>query len=89
MDITVVVPTWNRKEIITRTIETLFAQKVPADHYEVIAVVDGSTDGTAEALHLLRPTCRFRVIEQENRGPSSARNVGYRVCDDRPGVVCR
>ena len=54
-------------------------QDFPADEYEIILVVDGSTDGTADALRLLAPTSRLRIIEQENHGPSAARNAGYRA----------
>jgi glycosyltransferase involved in cell wall biosynthesis len=79
MEISVVVPTFNRRKIVTRTVEALFAQNPVAAAYEIIVVVDGSADGTAAALRLLRPTCPFRVIEQENRGPSAARNAGYRA----------
>jgi GT2 family glycosyltransferase len=81
MDISAVVPTFNRREIVTRTLATLFAQDAPPDGYEIIVVVDGSTDGTADALRLLKPACRLRVIEQENRGLAGARNTGYRAAE--------
>jgi glycosyltransferase involved in cell wall biosynthesis len=81
MDISVVVPTHNRCKIVARTLQTLFAQSVPASVFEIVVVVDGSTDGTADALRRLRPACRLRVIEQENRGPSAARNVGYKAAE--------
>ncbi len=81
MDISVVVPTFNRREMVKRTITSLFAQHFPTAKYEVIAVVDGSTDGSAEALHGLNAPCRFRVVEQENRGLAGARNTGARVAE--------
>ncbi len=81
MDISIVIPTFNRREMVRRTLETLFAQTFPADKYEVIVVVDGSTDGTAAMLRTLKPACRFRVIEQENRGLAGARNTGFREAD--------
>jgi len=81
MDITIVVPTFNRREIVQHTLATIFAQNSPSSAYEVIVVVDGSTDGTAEALRALRPACRFRVIEQENRGLAGARNTGFRAAE--------
>ena len=81
MDISVIVPTFNRSEIVARTLATLFAQTLPSAKFEIIVVVDGSTDGTAEALNALRPACRFRVIEQENRGLAGARNTGYRAAE--------
>ena len=79
MDISVVISTFNRREMVKRTLETLFAQTFPVDKYELIVVVDGSTDGTAAMLRALKPACRFRVIEQENRGLAGARNTGFRA----------
>jgi GT2 family glycosyltransferase len=79
LDISVVVPTYNRREIVMRSLETLFRQDFPSSRFEIIVVVDGSSDGTAAALRALTPGCSFRVIEQENRGPGSARNTGLRA----------
>lgn len=77
--ISAVVPTFNGRALVERTLATLFAQAMPAGAFEVIAVVDGSTDGTGAALRALDAPCAFRVIEQENRGPAAARNAGWRV----------
>ena len=80
-DISVVVPTYNRRQIVTESLETLFRQNFPSARFEVIVVVDGSNDGTAELLRTFVPACRFRVIEQKNLGPSAARNAGLRHAD--------
>ena len=78
--LTVIIPTHNRREVlITRTLSAMFSQDVPADDFEIIVVVDGSTDGTVAALRKLKPPCSLRVIEQPNRGPSAARNSGIRA----------
>jgi glycosyltransferase involved in cell wall biosynthesis len=79
MDISVIIPTYNRRDTVRYSLETLFAQKFPASRFEIIVVIDGSTDGTAALLRELQPRRPFRVIEQENRGPSGARNAGYRA----------
>jgi glycosyltransferase involved in cell wall biosynthesis len=81
MDISVVVPTFNRRQQLLHTLSTLFAQNYPADRFEIIVVVDGSQDGTAESLKDLTPPCRLRVVEQPNRGPAAARNTGYRAAE--------
>jgi glycosyltransferase involved in cell wall biosynthesis/peptidoglycan/xylan/chitin deacetylase (PgdA/CDA1 family) len=77
LKLSVVVPTHNRRDVlISRTLPAIFNQDFPADEYEVIVVVDGSTDGTTKALRELRPACALRIFEQPNRGPSAARNTG-------------
>lgn len=78
--LSVVVPTRNRREVlISRTLPAMFAQDMPADEFEIIVVVDGSTDGTTQALHELQPPCSLQIIEQQNRGPSAARNNGIQA----------
>jgi GT2 family glycosyltransferase len=64
-----------------QSLEALFAQDFQSSRFEIIVVVDGSSDGTAAALRTFMPACRFRVIEQENRGPAGARNAGYRAAE--------
>jgi glycosyltransferase involved in cell wall biosynthesis len=68
----IVMPTYNRADTILRAIESVRAQGF--SDWELIVVDDGSTDGTAERLAGLDP--RLRVIRQENRGVTAARNAG-------------
>ena len=75
--ISVVMTTYNRRRTLARSLASLFAQDLPAQQYEVIVVVDGSTDGTVKYLQELTPSCAFRVIEQANRGQGAAANVGF------------
>ena len=77
MQASVVVSTYNRRDLALRTARTLLQQDCPLSEYEIIVVVDGSTDGTAMALRGLSP--RVRVLEQENRGLAGARNTGARA----------
>jgi glycosyltransferase involved in cell wall biosynthesis len=79
MDISIVVPTFNRRKIVTDSLQSLFAQDFPPARFEIIVVVDGSTDGTAAALNHLAASRPFRIIEQENRGLAGARNTGFRA----------
>ena len=77
--ISVVIPTFNRRQVLERTLPMLQAQDFPFKDYELIYVVDGSADGTAEMLRALPPQGSLQVIEQPNQGPSAARNKGIQV----------
>ncbi len=77
--VSVIIPTYNRRHVLERTLPGVLAQDFPAQDYEVIVVVDGSTDGTFELLRGLKPTCSLRVLESSHRGAGAARNVGIRA----------
>ena len=70
--VSVVIPTYNRLQPLLRAVGSVVEQTRPAD--EIIVVDDGSTDGSAQALHQRFPN--VTVLVQENRGVSAARNVG-------------
>ena len=74
--LSVVMPTFNRRHILPRSLESIFAQDLPASEYELIVVVDGSNDGTAEYLRSLCPPCALCIIEQPNQGLAFALNRG-------------
>jgi glycosyltransferase involved in cell wall biosynthesis len=83
MKVSVIVPTYNRREVVVRTVKSLFDQDFCPDDYEIIVVVDGSIDGTASALRELTGLPAFRIIEQENKGLAGARNSGlHEACGD-------
>ena len=75
MDISVIIPTWNRADRLADAIESVFNQSVAV--HEVIVVDDGSTDNTREMI--ARRYGDIRYIYQENRGVSSARNTGIKA----------
>ncbi len=76
MRVSVVIPTYNRRAVLESTLRAIFQQDFPANEYEVIVVVDGSTDGTAEYLRGLRPPVASRTVIQPNAGLAAARNAG-------------
>ncbi len=63
------------RQRIPRAMASILAQDLPAEEYEVIAVVDASAE-TAEYLRSLRPACALRIIEHSNRGLAAALNQG-------------
>jgi glycosyltransferase involved in cell wall biosynthesis len=72
--ISVIIPTYNRKNIVLGSIESVLKQK--PKNYEVLVVDDGSTDGTVKYLQSLN--LPIRIIEKENGGAASARNMGIK-----------
>ena len=72
--IAVVIPTYQRAQVVERAIASVRRQSRPAD--EIVVVDDGSTDGTAERLRESFPD--VTVLTQENLGVSAARNHGIR-----------
>ena len=72
--VTVVIPTYNRRESLARALASVYAQTLPAS--QIIVVDDGSTDDTGQWLKGAYPQVDY--LWQPNRGVSSARNVGIR-----------
>lgn len=70
--ISIIIPAYNRGWIIKEAIDSVLAQIF--DNFELIVVDDGSTDNTLEVLSTYRD--KIKVIKQNNRGVSAARNKG-------------
>lgn len=80
MRVSVVIPTVNRRDSVMRTVSTILRQDFPASDREIIVVIDGASDGTAEALRKCEANSQLRILEfEKNRGPSAARNAGWRA----------
>ncbi|MFN2309395.1 MAG: glycosyltransferase family 2 protein [Gammaproteobacteria bacterium] len=72
MKVSVLIPTFNRRDYIVQALESVLAQDY-AD-MEIIVVDDGSTDGTEDVLKPYLSAIRY--IRTPNQGPALARNVG-------------
>lgn len=81
MRISVIIPTFQRRDLLRRALDAVFAQDLPASEFEVIVVIDGSADGTLEMLRELQPSCRLRFLYQENKGQAAAKNAGIRIAE--------
>jgi glycosyltransferase involved in cell wall biosynthesis len=68
--VTVVIPTYNRADLLGEALASVHGQGVP--DVEVLVVDDGSTDGGAER----RTEEGTRVLRQPHAGPAAARNRG-------------
>ena len=72
-NISIIIPTYNRENLLPKAIDSLLAQTYR--HFEIIIVDDGSTDNTRASLKKYHND-RIRYVYQENRGPAVARNRG-------------
>lgn len=78
-DASIIIPTYNRRELLRRTLQSLALQSYPADRFEVVVVDDGSTDGTDAMVQQLQVPYVLRYVRQPNRGRAAARNAGVRA----------
>jgi glycosyltransferase involved in cell wall biosynthesis len=76
LDLSVVIPTRNRRARLLSTLAALDAQALEGDRAEIIVVDDGSDDGTAAAVSIRSSTLPTRVLTGPRSGASAARNRG-------------
>lgn len=76
IDVSVVIPTYNKKDFLEITLTALGLQTYPPDKYEVVIVNDGSTDTTETMVSNLKAPYQINYVCQENKGRSAARNRG-------------
>jgi len=71
MNITVIIPTYNRYEFLKRALRSVYAQSYKPQ--EIIVIDDGSTDNTPQ---IIQEFPNIKYVHQANSGVSSARNLG-------------
>lgn len=72
--VSVVIPTYNRADVLQRAIDSVFAQSF--DGFEIVVVDDGSTDETEDVVRQYESE-RINYIQfEKNRGANAARNAG-------------
>ena len=86
MNVSAVIPTFNRGHCLLRAINSILAQTTPVD--EIIVVDDGSDDKTydllveSELLEMRGQLPNIRYLYQENKGVSAARNLGIKEAEN-------
>ncbi|MFH2138176.1 MAG: glycosyltransferase [Candidatus Omnitrophota bacterium] len=78
--LTVIIPTYNRKDVLIRVLEAFDRQTFSVANFEIIIVDDGSRDGTQESVLKFSKSGRLniRYFYQKNKGPAVARNLGIK-----------
>lgn len=83
LDLSVVMPTYRRPDLLARCLGALLAQTLPADRFEVIVVDDGQEDRCREQVERVAATPGAPAIRYlraaSGRGPAVARNAGWRA----------
>jgi glycosyltransferase involved in cell wall biosynthesis len=85
-DVTVIVPVYNAMPYLTECMGSLVGQSIGADRMEIIAVDDGSTDGSSEELSRFAQLypAMVTVLHQANSGsPGGPCNRGLDVATGR------
>lgn len=72
--VSVVIPVYNRAQLIGRALASVFAQSY--QNFEIIVVDDASSDGLASALAEFSDPRLRRLVHPSNRGAAAARNTG-------------
>lgn len=73
----IIIPAYNVAPYLERCLKSCLDQDIPPEDYELIVVNDGSTDNTLEIAQMFasdHPS--VKIISQENKGLSEARNAG-------------
>jgi glycosyltransferase involved in cell wall biosynthesis len=77
-DFSVIIPTYNRADVLEKCLIALSNQEFPSERFEVIVCDDGSIDNTSDIVRNLKVQYKLLYLKQENRGPAAARNMGIR-----------
>ena len=79
MNVSVVIPTYNRKSILQKCLNALEKQTLTncISNYEIVVVDDGSSDGTTTWIRKnIKSLPHVVLYEQEHGGPALGRNLG-------------
>ena len=79
MTLSFIIPLYNSAQWLHKCLYSVLNQDIPESEMEIICVNDGSPDNSADlAREIAKEHPAIFVIDQENQGPSGARNTGMR-----------
>ena len=75
MEFSIIIPCYNVEKYIENTVKSVLKQTF--ENFEILLINDGSTDNTLKILKKFDDK-RIKILNQENKGVSSARNLGIK-----------
>ena len=79
-DLQIVVPIYNSEEYLEQCLDSLINQETSYS-YIIVLINDGSTDNSYEIIKKYINNPKVRLINQENKGHSGARNAGIKLIE--------
>jgi len=81
LKVSVVIPTYNRCDLLAKTLDQFTRQGMPADEFEIVVSDDGSSDATEAVTNSFRGKLGVKYSFQEDLGfrAGTARNSGARL----------
>lgn len=86
IDVSVVIPARDEASYVAAALDSVAAQRFPADQLEIIVAVNGSVDDTAAIVrryHAAHPGLSIAALEDPVRGVARAKNAGANVARGR------
>jgi len=82
--LSIIIPVYNVEKYLSRCLESLLAQDISINEYEIIIINDGSTDSSAEIARTYERRYKNIIIyDQTKTGVGAARNTGIRNAKGR------
>ena len=80
MKLSIIIPVYNSEKYINNCLESLLAQEMLANEYEIIIVNDGSTDSSGLIVrNYTERHSNIHLFNQKNKGVGAARNRGIEL----------
>jgi len=78
--VSIVIPVFNRGELLAKVFEGLQRQTVSAEEFEILICDDGSTEDLSPILDRFKDILpQLKYLKQSNKGPAATRNLGIRA----------
>lgn len=84
----VIVPTRNRAPVLRRCLQSLAAQTLAPEHFEVIVVDNGSSDDTAAVARAFEGPLNLRLLQEPEPGLHVGRHAGWRAARSSVLMFC-